>query len=49
LIALGLQARAIQKDCVLGWVLAGTARDEELSRAWLRKGDTRLKELLQDS
>ena len=28
---------------MLGWVLAGIARDEELSRAWLFKGGTCLK------
>ena len=30
---LGLQPRVVEKDYVLGWVLAGIARDEELSRA----------------
>jgi predicted nucleotidyltransferase component of viral defense system len=40
---LGLQARVVEKDYVLGWVLAGIARDEELSRAWLFKGGTCLK------
>jgi predicted nucleotidyltransferase component of viral defense system len=33
----------VEKDYVLGWVLAGIARDEELSRAWLFKGGTCLK------
>jgi predicted nucleotidyltransferase component of viral defense system len=40
---LGLQPRVVEKDYVLGWVLAGIARDEELSRAWLFKGGTCLK------
>jgi predicted nucleotidyltransferase component of viral defense system len=40
---LGLQARVVEKDYVLGWVLAGIARDAELSRAWLFKGGTCLK------
>ena len=40
---LGLQARVVEKDYVLGWVLAGIARDEELARAWLFKGGTCLK------
>jgi predicted nucleotidyltransferase component of viral defense system len=40
---LGLQPRVVEKDYVLGWLLAGIARDEELSRAWLFKGGTCLK------
>ena len=40
---LGLGPRVVEKDYVLGWVLAGIARDEELSRAWLFKGGTCLK------
>jgi len=40
---LGLQPQIVEKDYVLGWVLAGIARDEELSRAWLFKGGTCLK------
>jgi predicted nucleotidyltransferase component of viral defense system len=40
---LGLQARVVEKDYVLGWVLAGIARDQELARAWLFKGGTCLK------
>jgi len=40
---LGLQARVVEKDYVLGWILAGIARDEELSRSWLFKGGTCLK------
>jgi predicted nucleotidyltransferase component of viral defense system len=40
---LGLQARVVEKDYVLGWVLAGIARDEELARTWLFKGGTCLK------
>ena len=40
---LGLQPRVVEKDYVLGWVLAGIARDEALSRAWLFKGGTCLK------
>jgi predicted nucleotidyltransferase component of viral defense system len=40
---LGLQPRVVEKDYILGWVLAGIARDQELSRAWLFKGGTCLK------
>ena len=40
---LGLQPRVVEKDYVLGWVLAGIARDEELVRVWLFKGGTCLK------
>jgi predicted nucleotidyltransferase component of viral defense system len=40
---LGLQPRVVEKDYILGWVLAGIARDAELSRAWLFKGGTCLK------
>ena len=40
---LGLQARVVEKDYVLGWVLAGITRDEELAHAWLFKGGTCLK------
>jgi predicted nucleotidyltransferase component of viral defense system len=40
---LGLAPRVVEKDYVLGWVLAGIARDDELSRAWLFKGGTCLK------
>ena len=40
---LGLTPRVVEKDYVLGWVLAGIARDDELSRAWLFKGGTCLK------
>jgi predicted nucleotidyltransferase component of viral defense system len=40
---LGLEPRVVEKDYILGWVLAGIARDDELSRAWLFKGGTCLK------
>ena len=40
---LGLQPRMVEKDYVLGWVVAAITRDEELSRAWLFKGGTCLK------
>jgi predicted nucleotidyltransferase component of viral defense system len=40
---LRLLPRVVEKDYVLGWVLAGIARDEELSGAWLFKGGTCLK------
>ncbi len=40
---LGLRPSVVEKDYVLGWLLAGIARDEELSRAWLFKGGTCLK------
>jgi predicted nucleotidyltransferase component of viral defense system len=40
---LGLQPRVVEKDYVLGWVLAGIAQDAELARAWLFKGGTCLK------
>jgi hypothetical protein len=32
---LGLLPRVVEKEYVLGWVLAGIARDEELPCAWL--------------
>jgi predicted nucleotidyltransferase component of viral defense system len=40
---LGLTPRVVEKDYVLGWVLAGIARDDALTRAWLFKGGTCLK------
>ncbi len=40
---LGLTPRVVEKDYVLGWVLAGIARDEDLSHTWLFKGGTCLK------
>jgi hypothetical protein len=40
---LGLEARVVEKDYVLGWVLAGIARDPALVSAWVFKGGTCLK------
>lgn len=40
---LGLQARVVEKDYVLGWVLAGIFRDPLLSDFWVFKGGTCLK------
>jgi predicted nucleotidyltransferase component of viral defense system len=35
-----LDQRVIEKDYVLGWLLAGIAQHEELSQAWVFKGGT---------
>lgn len=40
---LGLEARVIEKDYVLGWVLHGIGRDPVISRKWIFKGGTCLK------
>lgn len=40
---LGLRPQVVEKDYVLGWILAGIARDEELHNAWVFKGGTCLK------
>lgn len=39
----GLEARVIEKDYILGWVLAGVFRDPHLARTWAFKGGTCLK------
>jgi hypothetical protein len=46
---LGLEARVVEKDYVLGWVLAGIARDKDLARAWLFKGGTCLKKCFSET
>jgi hypothetical protein len=39
----GLTANVIEKDYVLGWVLAGISSHEDLGREWVFKGGTCLK------
>lgn len=39
----GLEARIVEKDYILGWVLAGVFRDPLLARSWIFKGGTCLK------
>lgn len=39
----GLEARIVEKDYILGWVLAGIYRDPVLAGAWVFKGGTCLK------
>jgi len=39
----GLTANVIEKDYVLGWVLAGISQHSELSKGWVFKGGTCLK------
>jgi len=39
----GLNANVIEKDYVIGWVLAGIANHPELDVSWVFKGGTRLK------
>lgn len=39
----GLEARIVEKDYVLGWVLAGISRDPVMSETWVFKGGTCLK------
>ena len=34
----GLEARIVEKDYILGWVLAGVFRDPLLARSWIFKG-----------
>ena len=40
---LGLEARVIEKDYVLGWVLHGITRDPVIGPKWIFKGGTCLK------
>jgi predicted nucleotidyltransferase component of viral defense system len=40
---LGLEARIVEKDYILGWVLAGIYRDPLLAATWVFKGGTCLK------
>lgn len=39
----GLEARVVEKDYVLGWVLHSIARDPQLGESWVFKGGTCLK------
>jgi hypothetical protein len=39
----GLEARIVEKDYILGWILAGIYRDPLLAGAWVFKGGTCLK------
>ena len=41
--ALGLRPQVVEKDYVLGWVLAGIYRQKALSNSWVFKGGTCLK------
>lgn len=41
--ALGLQPQVVEKDYVLGWVLAGIHANRELADSWIFKGGTCLK------
>jgi len=40
---LSLDLHVVEKDCVLGWLLAGIAANPELSESWVFKGGTCLK------
>lgn len=40
---LNLEPRVVEKDYVLGWILAGIFRDPDLAHAWVFKGGTCLK------
>ena len=39
----GLEPRIVEKDYILGWVLAGIYRDPNLASTWIFKGGTCLK------
>ena len=39
----GLEARIVEKDYILGWVLAGIYRDPLIANTWVFKGGTCLK------
>jgi len=39
----GLEPRIVEKDYVLGWVLAGIYRDPNLAATWVFKGGTCIK------
>jgi predicted nucleotidyltransferase component of viral defense system len=41
--SLGLQPSVVEKDYVLGWILAGINDHEQLAEAWIFKGGTCLK------
>ncbi len=41
-----LDQRVIEKDYVLGWLLAGIAQHEELRQTWVFKGGTCLSQVL---
>ncbi len=41
--ALDLRPQVVEKDYVLGWVLAGIYRQKALSNSWVFKGGTCLK------
>jgi hypothetical protein len=44
---LGLEARVVEKDYVLGWVLAGIFRDPLFANSWVFKGGTCLKKAIE--
>lgn len=43
--SLSLDERVVEKDYVLGWLLAGIANDSQLSQTWIFKGGTCLKKM----
>lgn len=40
-----LRPTVVEKDYVLGWLLAGIAQDAEISQTWVLKGGTCLKKI----
>jgi predicted nucleotidyltransferase component of viral defense system len=40
---LGLEPQVVEKDYVLGWILAGIHANSELTNSWIFKGGTCLK------
>jgi predicted nucleotidyltransferase component of viral defense system len=40
---IGLTSNVVEKDYILGWLLAGIAQHPELGRSWIFKGGTCLK------
>lgn len=44
----GLDANVVEKDYVLGWMLAGISQHPRTSETWLFKGGTCLKKVLTD-
>ncbi|MDZ7667398.1 MAG: nucleotidyl transferase AbiEii/AbiGii toxin family protein [Desulfotignum sp.] len=45
----GLRASVVEKDYVLGWVLAGIFHHKEIGDAWVFKGGTCLKKCYIDT
>ena len=42
----GLEGNQIEKDYVLGWILAGISQNENLSKTWIFKGGTCIRKCL---